>query len=204
LILAVDDDTECLRSIQSALGKDFDLLTARSVQDAEALLRNREVKVLVCADTMSGETGIMFMARIQHEFPFTRRILLTGDIDPDVLMHAVNETGLHRFLTKPFQIEELRRQVERGVAEYLEARQSVTALRENERLRQEIEHARHQSENDSSTGRQLKGMLRLLIMGSVVLGILFLLGLLALLTLYVLKSFLGIDIFKDVHFKDLF
>ncbi|MEI6349793.1 MAG: response regulator [Verrucomicrobiota bacterium] len=204
VILAVDDDPSVLEVLHLAFAGRYELLTAQSVLEAEPLLRNRQVEVLICDDNMPGETGLMFMARIHNEFPFTRRILLTGNIDPDVLIYAINEAVLYRFVSKPFNLHELEKLVADGVAAHAEAKATGLAARENERLKNELGRRSEPAAKPNALHREIGRWGSLLMAGLFVLGTLFAVGVVLILVLYWLKSFLGIDFFEDMHFKDLF
>jgi DNA-binding NtrC family response regulator len=194
VVLLADDDPDVLEIMRHALKEWCETLLASSAAEAEALLRIHDVKVLICDDDMPGETGLMLMARIRNEFPLTRRILLTGNIDPDVLIYAVNEAGIFKYLSKPFQVRDLVRLVEEGISSFDDAREAAAALQENKDLKFELD----------KPSRVAGFGLRMLFWGVIALAVLFVSGIILLLLLYVLKTFLGIDIFKDMHFKDLF
>ncbi len=205
VILAVDDNPFILKLLERAFSNRYEVLTARCVSEAEPLLRNRQVQVLICDDNMPGETGLMFLARIRHEFPFTRRILLTGQVDPDALIYAINEADLHRFISKPFALSELEKLISDGIASHAEAKAAGLATRENQRLKIELGHrSAEEPDSNSAALREVARWGRPLLAGLVLLGALFAVGIALLLALYFLKSFLGIDLFKDVHLKDLF
>jgi DNA-binding NtrC family response regulator len=105
-ILFVDDEPAILRSIARALqGTRFEVLSAASAADALALMRQRDVDVLVSDIDMPGMTGIELLAVARSEFPTTLRMLLTGAATMPRALAAINEGEVHRFLTKPFDLE---------------------------------------------------------------------------------------------------
>lgn len=204
-ILAIDDDPRILKALQSGLSGEYEVLTASSTAEAELLLHKNVVKVLICDDTMPGETGIMFMARLRDQFPLMRRILLTGNIDPEVVIFAVNEAGIFRYMNKPVRLGDLKKLVREGVAAFDEAHVADKALHENRKLKKEL--VRHENNGVASTVALTppRGYWAGMLLGGLaVLAVLFVVGVLLLLALYILKSFLGIDFFENMHFQDLF
>lgn len=47
-------------------------------------------------------SGTEFLAKVAKEYPDTLRIMLTGQATLPVAMGAINNGGVHKFLTKPF------------------------------------------------------------------------------------------------------
>jgi response regulator RpfG family c-di-GMP phosphodiesterase len=199
VVLLIDDEPAAATQAREALGAEYDLLVARDIGEGEVLLRNRPVEVLICEDSLPGETGIMFLARTRNEYPQTRRILMTAQLDPEVLVYAINEAGLYRFIAKPFQPEELRRLVAEGIAAHAREREAEHALKDNQRLRAELKERAEPARESSPASFWA----RFLFIGAIVLGMLFVLGVLLLLVLYFLKSVIGIDLFRDRHLYNI-
>ena len=63
--------------------------------------------------------------------PDTYRILLTGQADLNAVAAAINKGGLQRYLTKPWDEEELLQAVAQGAERY-------NLLRQNQRLKARI------------------------------------------------------------------
>lgn len=203
-ILAVDDDPHMLAALQKGLYGEYEILTAPNTAEAEPLLHKNVVKVLICDDTMPGETGIMFMARLRDQFPFMRRILLTGNIDPEILIYAVNEAGIFRYMNKPVRLEELRKLIREGVSAYDEAYSANNALHENRKLKKElVKRENVAAENMGELSQPYGYWFGMLLGGLGVLAVLFVAGVLLLMVLYVLKTFMGIDFFENLHLQDL-
>jgi response regulator RpfG family c-di-GMP phosphodiesterase len=48
-----------------------------------------------------------FLVRAREEYPHMQRILVTGYMKPEMLLHSVNEAALFRYLLKPVAVLEL-------------------------------------------------------------------------------------------------
>jgi len=125
-VLFVDDDPLILASFKRAFRGRFDLTTCQSGREALDLARNAAPFATVVADMqMPGMNGVEFLqefAKIQRE---SSRIMLTGQVDQDTAVEAVNRGSVFRFLNKPCTEESLGVVIEAGITQY----QLVTAER---------------------------------------------------------------------------
>ncbi len=107
-ILYLDDEEENLKGFRFIFLDQFDVLLAQNTKEAEELLRQHEVKVLVVDQRMPDETGTEFIQRIRMSFPYLVCILLTGYADMEVVIEAINSGNVYRYLSKPFNETEVR------------------------------------------------------------------------------------------------
>lgn len=106
-VLVIDDETPLLDVFTSALSADFEVATATSVREAEAILKTKAFKVVLADHLMPGGNGMNFLVRCREEYPHMQRILVTGYMKPELLMRSVNEAALFRYLLKPVSLPEL-------------------------------------------------------------------------------------------------
>jgi len=71
-------------------------------------------------------TGLELLQRVRQEFPDTIRIMLTGHADTETVIDAVNNSEIYRFLTKPWNDDELKL-VLRLAASHLDSMRRRTA-----------------------------------------------------------------------------
>jgi CheY-like chemotaxis protein len=67
---------------------------------------------------MPGMNGAQFLAKVRDVATTTVRLALTGYVDIDTAMSAVNEGNIFRFLAKPCSKENLTKAIEAGLAQY--------------------------------------------------------------------------------------
>jgi diguanylate cyclase (GGDEF)-like protein len=68
---------------------------------------------------MPGMSGVELLERCRAERPGATRILLTGYVDLEAVVEAINRGSVYRFMSKPWKDEELRATALEGVAESL-------------------------------------------------------------------------------------
>nr|2VUH_B Chain B, HYDROGENASE TRANSCRIPTIONAL REGULATORY PROTEIN HUPR1 [Rhodobacter capsulatus] len=130
-ILLVDDEPHSLAAMKLALEDDFDVLTAQGAEAAIAILEEEWVQVIICEQRMPGRTGVDFLTEVRERWPETVRIIITGYTDSASMMAAINDAGIHQFLTKPWHPEQL-------LSSARNAARMFTLARENERLSLEM------------------------------------------------------------------
>jgi CheY-like chemotaxis protein len=118
-ILFVDDEPNVLDGIRRNLRKHVDIETAAGGADGLRALETAGPFAVVVSDMrMPNMSGVEFLARVRQQTPESVRMILTGNVDIDAAIAAVNEGHVFRFLTKPCGPEALWTAIEAGVAQY--------------------------------------------------------------------------------------
>ncbi len=107
VVLIVDDEQPFLDMLEEAFADEFELITLASAEEAEQMMAMRRFDVVVCDHLMPGETGLEFLTRCCVRWPQTRRILLTGYINPELLSRSIAIADLAECLLKPVRPAEL-------------------------------------------------------------------------------------------------
>lgn len=101
-VLFVDDEPQVLSALRQALRKSgLAIETASSGEAALERLARGPVDVVVSDERMPGTQGSELLSLVRAADPHTIRILLTGQASVEAAVRAVNDAGVHRFLTKP-------------------------------------------------------------------------------------------------------
>lgn len=114
-VLLVDDEPQLLAAMQEGLVGEFAVETAASAAQAERLMAARKFAVVICDHVMAGETGLDFLVRMRELHPHTRRILLTGYMNPELLSRSIAVAELSACLIKPVRAAELAVAVRKAV-----------------------------------------------------------------------------------------
>ena len=115
-ILVVDDDTAVRRVIRVFLQeRGYHVRTAAGAEEALELLQNERFDIVVTDLRLPVSSGLELLEKVRARLPGVRSMLMSGDADVPALVEAV-ERGVDAVLLKPFELEELRAQVEHSVA----------------------------------------------------------------------------------------
>jgi DNA-binding NtrC family response regulator len=101
-VLLVDDDENLLSGLVRVLrGQPFKVCTARNGEEAIRFLKTRQIDVIVADERMPGMSGVQLLTWVADKCPDVVRIVLTGHVDPDTAIRAINNAGVFRFFQKP-------------------------------------------------------------------------------------------------------
>jgi diguanylate cyclase (GGDEF)-like protein/PAS domain S-box-containing protein len=111
-LLLVDDEPSILSSLSRLLRREgYQLLTANSPAEAFELLAKHKIQVVLSDQRMPEMTGTEFLSRVRKMYPNTIRIVLTGYTDLESVTDAINRGAIYKFLTKPWNDDQLREQI---------------------------------------------------------------------------------------------
>ncbi len=111
-LLLVDDEQNVINALSRLFRREgYRILTANSPAEAFDLLAKNTVQVIVSDQRMPDMTGTEFFSRVRQLYPATMRIVLTGYTDIDSVKDAINRGAIYKFLTKPWDDDELRDQI---------------------------------------------------------------------------------------------
>jgi two-component system cell cycle response regulator len=159
-IMIVDDEEAHLRSMESLLSEDYQIITAKDGQEALDMITGMEnpesISLIISDQRMPKLTGIELFEKLLTILPKTIRILLTGYLDIPVIIDAVNKTQIYQFMQKPFEPEDLKLRVKRAI-EAFESQKKVEEYwktleeqnKELERKNKELEEAKRKLEESS-------------------------------------------------------
>ena len=118
-MLVVDDEPDNLDLLYRTFRRDFNVLRAESGNQAlEVLAEHGEVAVIISDQRMPEMKGTEFLSKTVPEFPDTVRIILTGFTDVEDLVDAINAGQVYRYITKPWNPDELKLVVDQAATTY--------------------------------------------------------------------------------------
>jgi DNA-binding NtrC family response regulator len=143
-VLLVDDDPDVLCGLERVLRREpYAIRVAEHPAAAFQILARHPTDVVVSDEAMPGMSGTAFLARVQHEYPDTVRLILTGQASLEVAVRAINEGHVYRFFTKPCNPVELSvaiRQALQHRALLVESRRLLDTFRRQSAVMEELEH----------------------------------------------------------------
>ncbi|MBD0260111.1 MAG: hybrid sensor histidine kinase/response regulator [Cytophagales bacterium] len=114
-ILYVDDEAENLLVFKSTFRLEYRIFTATSAAEALQMLEWETIHLVITDQKMPVMDGVAFLREVARRYPDVIRLILTGYSDLETVVVAVNECGIYRYLTKPWQEEELKQTLENAL-----------------------------------------------------------------------------------------
>ena len=110
-LLVVDDENEILEEVKTFFEEEgFQVFTADNGEDGIAILKREKPELLLLDMKLPDMSGLLVLKICKEASPLTRVIVNTGYVD-QVLIDQAEELGRDIFLHKPFDLEYLRREV---------------------------------------------------------------------------------------------
>ncbi len=107
-VLFVDDEAHIVNLLKIMFRTDYEVYSATSGAAALDIIQSRKVDVIVSDQRMPGMSGTEVLAKVRRLSPGTMRILLTGYSDLAAMVGSINEGEIFRFVSKPWDKEEIR------------------------------------------------------------------------------------------------
>jgi response regulator RpfG family c-di-GMP phosphodiesterase len=139
-ILLVDDEESILNSLRRLLrGQPYEVLLATSGEQALDIMAKQPVDLVMSDARMPNMDGATLLAHIHQRHPDTLRILLTGYADLTMIVKAINDGQIDRYISKPWHDEELLLTLRQSLAYQRSERERLHLVQEtweqNEELR---------------------------------------------------------------------
>lgn len=121
IIMIVDDEPNILKELKRLLSKDYEIITALNGQNALDKLHGMEnpeqISLIICDQCMPEMTGVELLKKLAGNpiMSDTIRIILTAHGEKEVILPAVNEAHIYKFIIKPYDPDELILTVQRAV-----------------------------------------------------------------------------------------
>jgi two-component system chemotaxis response regulator CheY len=112
----VDDERAVLNQLSAQLvrrfGETHRVECAESAEEAlqlidEIFAGGDAVELVICDQLMPGMKGDRFLEAVHAAHPEIMKVLLTGQAGLDSAIYAINHAGLHRYVEKPWETEDL-------------------------------------------------------------------------------------------------
>lgn len=132
-ILFVDDEELSLKQFSGAFSDEFRIFTANHAQQGLKILEERkeEIGLLLTDQRMpGGESGVWLLERARQLQPGIVRILSTAYSDYDAAIAAVNTGAIYKYISKPWDLNQLETTLKRGLEFFMVQRERDDLLRE--------------------------------------------------------------------------
>lgn len=147
IIICVDDEKMIVRGLKAelkeAVGNDYIIEIAENGEEAleliEELLEDKDKVILIISDhIMPGMKGDELLKQVHIISPKTIKIMLTGQANVEAIANAINSAKLYRYITKPWQAEDLKLTVKQAINSYFQDQQLTEQNAQLQRMNQEL------------------------------------------------------------------
>ena len=116
-LLLVDDDEENLQALRRTFRSAYNLFFTSDPKEALRIIEDNVIHVVVSDQRMPGITGVELLQQSGKLRPGLLKVITSALSDTATLLSAINVAGIHRYVVKPWEPEELRRVVDELVSE---------------------------------------------------------------------------------------
>jgi len=141
-ILYVDDEEDNLIVFNSTFRRYYDVHLATSGKKGIEVMKKHKIHMVITDQRMPGMTGIQFLEEIIPDFSDCIRMIITGFSDIEAIIQAINTGRVYRYITKPWDKQELKINIDKGLETYnlrMQNRKLIDNLKEaNQTLEQKV------------------------------------------------------------------
>ena len=117
-LLIIDDEIEITKSIARQFRKKYKVFSATSAKEGLAIMEKEHIQVILSDQRMPEMTGVDFFSVIKDKYPDALKLLITGYSDIEAVIGAINEGQVFRYVTKPWNPDELESIVREAFEKY--------------------------------------------------------------------------------------
>lgn len=138
-LLLIDDSETDLSTAVQLLQDDYDILTASTAAKGVEILESQEVHIILTDQGIPQMLQKGFLGKMRGGYPAAVQTVFTGEAEMDLVIDAINQGYLFRYLTKPWNSAELRDVLSGAAAQYRRIVEREILLRELERANEALQ-----------------------------------------------------------------
>jgi nitrogen-specific signal transduction histidine kinase/FixJ family two-component response regulator len=131
-LLIVDDEKYVLSSLTRLFHdrEKYEVHTAANEQEALEILEQHPIGVMICDQKLGSQSGTEFLKKTRGKWPDISRILLTAFYNFQMAEDLVSNAGVYRFISKPWNDDDLISSVENSWKRYQLIKQNQELLKQ--------------------------------------------------------------------------
>jgi FixJ family two-component response regulator/class 3 adenylate cyclase len=118
VLVYVDDEAHNLTVFEAAMPSDWEIHIFDSPLAALDRMNNLEPWVVVTDQRMPGMVGVNFLEIVKKIHPHAKRVLVTGYSDEDLIIDSIRKAGVHDYIRKPWDVDDLEHRISQMVNTY--------------------------------------------------------------------------------------
>lgn len=117
-VLYVDDEVNNLVAFDASFRRHFNVFTCAKPSDVKRILKENDIHILITDERMPEMTGIELLESILEDFPSVIKILMTGYLDIEPIIQAINKIGVFRYIQRPWVEHEIKMTIDSAFEMY--------------------------------------------------------------------------------------
>jgi two-component system, sensor histidine kinase and response regulator len=117
-VVCIDDEAHNNEALERLLRKKYQIFTATTPQEGLDLIKKYQPALIISDQRMPQMTGVELLKKSLSDSPESMRILLTGYTDLESVISAINEGQIYRYLTKPWEPNDVLMTIESALDSY--------------------------------------------------------------------------------------
>ena len=117
-ILYIDDEEDNLTVFNATFRRNYKIHLAISGDKGLEIMKKHDIHLVITDQRMPEMTGIEFLEKIIPLYPDCIRMVLTGFSDVEAIIQAINKGRVYRYITKPWNKDELKIIIDRALDNY--------------------------------------------------------------------------------------
>ncbi len=118
-LICIDDEAHNNEAIERLLRKKYQIHTTTQPQEGLNLIEKIQPALIISDQRMPLITGVELLKKSIQLSPNSMRLLLTGYTDLESVIAAINEGQIYRYLTKPWEPNDLLMTIDKAYETYL-------------------------------------------------------------------------------------
>jgi len=138
-VLYIDDEEHNLTSFNSTFRRDYEIHLASSGQMGLEIMKQNDIHLVITDQRMPAMTGIEFLEKIVPLYPDCIRMVMTGFSDMEAIIQAINIGRIYRYITKPWDRNELKITIDQALEVFHLKRQNKNLIEDLKEANRNLE-----------------------------------------------------------------
>ena len=87
-VLVIDGEVRSVEALEGILEDDFDVKKATSIEEAEVILAEEAIQVVLCDQRMPGMSGVEFLKAVRERWPDVVRMIISDYTDAEDIIYG--------------------------------------------------------------------------------------------------------------------
>ncbi len=138
-ILYVDDEKGNREVFKASFRRYYTIFAAESAKEGLKVLENNIINIIITDQRMPNMTGSEFLTSIVNVYPEPIRMIMTGYADLNAVIDAVNNGKVYKYLTKPWDADQLKMIIDEAYNTYSLQQQQKKLIKDLLRVNEQLE-----------------------------------------------------------------